>query len=269
MAYPLIFCLLFIPEMACASASSSLSNTVFRVRRKRNADPHEALLVSLKRPRMNAPSKPYAPMLYQLATTSEVPEVAAIGKLTPGTKLNIIDFNPSSKLLPNGSQHSSSEKNLEQNPLHVLNDAVGEIGAVEKQKSKLQDHNEQFLLNGAPMACVDVSSHEPDGFVFDFYWNGHGIDYDADQFEVRPARPEELELYAGEDTESSTGADDDDDSNREDNWRNDYPDEESDENSDVDTDDDAQFDSGSESFADLNRRFNECEFCDSDKDTYG
>lgn len=45
---------------------------------------------------------------------------------------------------------------------------------------------------------------------------------------VRLARPEELELYAGEDTESSTGADDDDDSNREDNWRNDYPEEESD-----------------------------------------
>lgn len=254
--------------MAYSTVSSSMSNTVFRIRRKRSADPHEALLVSLKRPRMNSSSKLYAPMLYQLATTSEVPDVSTIGKLTPGTKLNIIDFNPSDGLLSNDNEQGPSKNSVDQNPLLLLSDAVGEVGAVEnQQKGPVQ--NEQILLNGVPLVSVDCSSQQHDGFVFDFYWNGHGIEYDSDQFEVRPARPDELELYAGEDTESSTGADDDDDSNREDNWRNDYPDEESDENSGTGTDDDAQFDSGSESFADLNHRFDKCDFYDSDVDNYG
>lgn len=62
---------------------------VFRVKRKRTADPHEALIVSLKRPRIGFPTKPVAPMLYQLATTSEVPVRIAYFLISSLTGFNI------------------------------------------------------------------------------------------------------------------------------------------------------------------------------------
>lgn len=226
---------------------------VFRVKRKRTADPHEALLVSLKRPRLGLVSKSFGPMLYRLATTSEVPDVATIGKMTTGTQLNIIDYDPLGQSHCNDMESKSADLSQESNSIENLNDAGSEIGFPSGHNKNGENYDSGITLNGVSMASVNASE-EVDNFVFDFYYNSHELQYDADQYVVRPARLDELELYAVEDTESSTGADEDDDSNREDNWRNDYPDEESDRSWSSETED-TQFDVGSESYEDLNDRF--------------
>lgn len=61
-------------ENSCGPSASQMAATVLRIRRKRTADPHEALVVSVKRSRQGRPEgKDATTVLYSLAGTSSVP----------------------------------------------------------------------------------------------------------------------------------------------------------------------------------------------------
>lgn len=242
-------------------ASSTASKTVFRVRRKRTADPHEALVVSLKRPRHMCGPAPFAPLIYQLTTTSNQPDLSTVESMPPASELIIIDYDPSRKSQGSNNNGTYMETDPspddEGNPLEALNDAVGE-GAEPVERNERDNNGEQITLNGVPLQVVP-NGETGEEYVFDFYWNARGIEYDVDQFEVRPALPEDFDLYSGEETESSAAGDDEDeDSNAEDFWKNDYPDEEGDNDSETSSDASVGYD--------LPHHFDEFEVYGSDND---
>ena len=242
------------------------SLNVFRVKRKRNADPLEALIVSIKRPKIGFSAESYKPVLFHLSATSEVPDVTALGEVAPGTQFNIIDFDPSVEPSVSGSTAESLNGEKGENLLKMLAESDIEASPSVVNDKSNSNKNREITLNGVPMAAVDVPN-EAENYLFDFYFNPIQFDSVVIPYLVRAARSDELDLYCDEDTESSAEADDDDDSNSENNWRNDYPDEESYSSSNSDTDDE-DYDEDPESFDDLNHRFDNCgiEYSDDDDD---
>lgn len=241
------------------------SATVFRVRRKRTADPHEALIVSVKRIRQDgfSPSDTIAPLLYHLAATSENPVISSVdcAKLPSNTPLNIIDLKPSAAN-SNADQQMETEcaDREEANPLAHLTDAVGEFDNSDAVGDSRRSGYpaDRITLNGIPLEDIATTSD----YVFDFYWNDVKIQYPVDQLEIRMASREEIEFYTGGGSESSENPDDEDDSNSENNWRNDYPDEES--------EDDSEDDSDKEYYDedDLERQIDSFNFSDSEPEYY-
>uniref|UniRef100_A0A0N5AHD2 Probable RNA polymerase II nuclear localization protein SLC7A6OS n=1 Tax=Syphacia muris TaxID=451379 RepID=A0A0N5AHD2_9BILA len=194
-----------------ASAAEPLCFNVFRVRRKRNAHPLKALMVSVKRPR-NEGVNAFCDLLYQHVTTSEVPDVTTIGEIGPANQLNFIDFDPSSaNTLPSRHEEEGDE---ETKALGLLS-----LHAPDERGSIMESSE------GSKNCEREISS---DDYVFDFYWNARDFDCNKDEYLIRPVDSSEFELLVPDDEESSAEADDDDDSNREDYYLNDYPDEDSD-----------------------------------------
>lgn len=245
-------------ENSCGPSASQMAATVLRIRRKRTADPHEALVVSVKRSRQGRPEgKDATTVLYSLAGTSSVPEISAIDGLP--SSANVIDFDPTKASEQTDVQMDTCEDNAtsdEQQYLGAFCDAVGEGGVPQMHAPKKMD---QITLNGIPMATISTSDLYPEAdYVFDFYWNPAAVICTSEDLEIRPANQHDIELYFnGDDTESSVEADDEDDSNDENNWRNDYPDDEDTQESDDERSSDSD---------DLNERFDECDFYGSDSD---
>ncbi|KHN88937.1 hypothetical protein Tcan_06306 [Toxocara canis] len=246
-------------ESECGPSTPQQVATVLRIRRKRTADPHEALVVSVKKPRHDpADGSPcVTALLYSLAGTSAAPELSAVDGLP--SFANVIDFDPHETNEKMEEQMATGEEKPISDTLQYLNtfcDAIDEGGT---QQTHSSTETSQITLNGVPMVTVKTSELQPEAeYVFDFYWNPAAVACNPDDLEVRLANQEDIEFYNGEDTESSIGADDEDDSNDENNWRNDYPDDEED-SEDSDEERDSDFD-------DLNERFDECELCSSDKE---
>ncbi|CAD6199811.1 unnamed protein product [Caenorhabditis auriculariae] len=147
-----------------------------------------------------------------------------------------------------------------QNPLSFVDEAaIGAIGDYQANTGKRENLPETITLNGKPL--VPFSPTNNDQFVFDYYRiqpSGRGLDssqvamYNAEiavanavcdeLFDVRFTSKIEAELvHELADSEGSdVAADDDDDSNAENNWRNEYPDEDS--ADDYEEHDDTDFD---------------------------
>uniref|UniRef100_A0A915BZW1 Probable RNA polymerase II nuclear localization protein SLC7A6OS n=1 Tax=Parascaris univalens TaxID=6257 RepID=A0A915BZW1_PARUN len=245
-------------ENSCGPSASQMAATVLRIRRKRTADPHEALVVSVKRLRQGGPEgKSATTVLYSLAGTSSVPEVSAIDGLP--SSANVIDFDPTKASEQSDMQMDICEDKAtsdEQQYLSAFCDGVGEGGVPLIHAARKVD---QITLNGIPMTTVNTSDLYPEAdYVFDFYWNPTAVICNSEDLEIRPANQHDIELYFnGDDTDSSVEADDEDDSNDENNWRNEYPDDEDTQESDDERSSDSD---------DLNERFDECDFYGSDSD---
>lgn len=197
-----------------------MSAPLIRISRKRNADPHEALVLHTKR------AKHATQLVFTLF------KAAASGTDEEISGVRILD-------LPHRVEEEEAVVDKE-NPLGFVNDeAVGLVGEVEKPV-KRQD-NEQVSLNGRLLQPVANNEAPPaqDDVVYDYYaihekrgMEGENWEADIEGADVQFANRDELDLGDGEDSDGPP-ADDDDDSNDEDNWRNDYPDEDSyDEDSD-------------------------------------
>lgn len=190
---------------------------LIRVSRKRTADPHDALILHIKKAKAE-------PVKFTLFKTQD--SLATVDAELTG--LPVVDCkNP-----------QSSPRNVEQmedsDPLAFVGDesinVVGDNGLVAKKAEEQIMMNGKLLVPLAPLATLD------DELVFDYYRvDGEGEHVEMvgqqmnaenfdDIFDVRFANNNEL---MNEDRESDVQIDDDDDSNAEDNWRNDYPDEES------------------------------------------
>lgn len=260
--------------MASETATSSVpylpqTATVFRIRRKRTADPHDAIIVSLKRSRHDGslPADIFAPLLFQLATTSENPDVSSIRclKLSPNTSLNVIDYEPS---MSESDEHTNQRVETSHtgsegdSPLVARSGGTGVVdGAGFGVDQRRKRHStERITVDGA--VCTSLGRAEQPGYVFDFYWNARGIQHPIDQLEIRLVNREEVEFYTGEETESSSDTNDEDDSNSQNSWRNDCPDEESQD----DTYDDSEEEYCNE--GNLELRFCEFRCSDSESDSY-
>uniref|UniRef100_A0A915PD43 Probable DNA-directed RNA polymerase II subunit RPB11 n=1 Tax=Setaria digitata TaxID=48799 RepID=A0A915PD43_9BILA len=190
------------------SSPSLFCSTIFRVRRKRTADPHGALVISLKRAKqMPAATEPI--ICFRASATNLK---LGFGSAAQPQHFNIIDVDPhqdnmstikSQFLCGDESTENSNSKNdaSATSPLELLKNAVEEAPSSSKIIGETTIKPSQITLNGEPL--VMLSSQDD---------------------EVRLANADDL-LFDGDDTESSAGRDDDEDSNDEDNWRNDYPDE--------------------------------------------
>ncbi|MFH4976448.1 hypothetical protein AB6A40_003157 [Gnathostoma spinigerum] len=199
----------------------SSQTTIFRIRRKRTADPHEAVVVCPKKVRQEQKGcARVAPFFIRLSKTHDQPDVSGIG-IPDDVEVNVVDVDP---------EHTSMQdcKDIEMNSnvaeisslLASLCGAVGE-GAQPEQKDEKR-FTDQITLNGVPMCSTSASKND---YVYDFYWTDKCDVFEPSIMEVRLAKDEEVEYYMNEDTDSITEADDDSDSNAENNWRNDYPDE--------------------------------------------
>lgn len=243
--------------ISSADIQTASSPILFRLRRKRHAEQHGALVLSLKRVRYDDSVE--KPILCHLADVGSFPNA------------NIIDVN-----LAGGSQSSEmmvdsvndSESNDEnENILSTFGDAV-ELSS-EKEPVVKEDKvvSSEITLNGVPLqlatnpaaGCDSASSKVLQKFVYDYYWSADATDCTMDQIEtVRLATANDYVF--NEDDSSSDVADDDDDSNDENNWRNDYPDE----LEDSSTEEEASEWEGE--CDDIERGINELEFGDDDDD---
>ncbi|CAG9535505.1 unnamed protein product [Cercopithifilaria johnstoni] len=231
------------PQPQSSSSPSLFCPTIFRVRRKRTADPHEALVISLKRAKqMPAMAEPII-CFRASATDLELGFNSAINS----QHFNIIDLDPhqdtvNTKRTPPANtvevtENSDSKSDVSfSNPLEFMKDFVEEPSSNIKIIGKAGIiKSSQITLNGEPL--VTLSSQDD---------------------EVRLANADDL-LCDGEDTESSA-EEDDEDSNDENNWRNDYPDE-SEHTSGCGSDEDTASD-GFDDYEDLEKHIGEMGFCD-------
>ncbi|CAB3404083.1 unnamed protein product [Caenorhabditis bovis] len=212
---------------------------LIRVSRKRTADPHEALIVQIKR------VKQAEPVVFTLFKTKDAKLAEHADEELAGVP--VVDL----PTLPESDQPMEEEEGCS-NPLAFVNDsAIGQIGGEKVEKPKEAD---RVMLNGKVLVPVaqEAQNSPEDDVVFDYYkvrldndcnvalYSHKFLESNAvshDTFDVRFASRYEAELVNPHesDNDSDIRADDDDDSNAEDNWRNDYPDEDSyDENSDSD-----------------------------------
>ncbi|VDK63982.1 unnamed protein product [Onchocerca ochengi] len=186
---------LTLPQSASSPSSCS---TIFRVRRKRTADPLGALVISLKRAKqMPAVTEPI--ICFRTSTT----DLKHFNIIDVDPHQNIINaVSPPSSNIDEIAEDSDSKSEISTtSPMELMKDFVEEPSSSSKIISETSIRSSQITLNGEPLV---VLSNQDD--------------------EVRLANADDL-LCDGEDTESSAGEDDDEDSNDENNWRNDYPDE--------------------------------------------
>lgn len=209
----------------------SSSTTIFRVRRKRSADPPEALVISLKRAKQTVSESVNEPVIC-LRTTESALQVG-LKSITSSQQINVIDVDPnqdsvnSMELEPanmddelENSDHEDSDST--DNPLKLFQNTP-EASSSRMVVGEMRVRPSQITLNGEPMAVL--SGYNNEEFIFDYYWSSKADGCTARQIhEVRLANSDDLMLYDGEETESSI-EDDDEDSNAENNLRNDYPDE--------------------------------------------
>lgn len=196
--------------------STTMSSTpIIRVCRKRSADPHTALVLSLKRHKAD-------PVFFSLFKTS------TDSLLSAQPNQPVIDFRPTTAV-------ATHDPNDIANPLAFANDVVGEVGGPMPPVPRRDD--DVIMVNDRPLVSA---SPVRDEFVFDFYRIAGGtaaavvvttdkadLVVDAtspDEWDMRFATKDEELMYGNDDSESDTGCrDDEDDSNEEDNWRNEYP----------------------------------------------
>uniref|UniRef100_A0A8R1TR46 Probable RNA polymerase II nuclear localization protein SLC7A6OS n=1 Tax=Onchocerca volvulus TaxID=6282 RepID=A0A8R1TR46_ONCVO len=202
-----------------ASPPSSCS-TIFRVRRKRTADPLGALVISLKRAKqMPAVTEPI--ICFRTSTT----DLKHFNIIDVDPHQNIINaVSPPSSNIDEIAEDSDSKSEISTtSPMELMKDFVEEPSSSSKIISETSIRSSQITLNGEPL--VVLSNQDDEDFIFDYYWSSKADGCTAYQIrDVRLANADDL-LCDGEDTESSAGEDDDEDSNDENNWRNDYPDE--------------------------------------------
>ncbi|KAM3727402.1 putative RNA polymerase II nuclear localization protein [Dirofilaria immitis] len=259
-------------QLPSSSSSSPFCSTIFRVRRKRTADPHGALVISLKR----AKQMPVVtePIICFRASTNALK--LGLGSITQSQHFNIIDVDPHQDTvntirLPSSNIDNTIESgNTEigfssDSPLELLKNSVDEPSSSSKIIGETTIKSSEVTLNGEPLAVL--SSQDDEDFIFDYYWSSKADGCAAYQIrDIRLANANDLSCD-GEDTESSAGEDDDDDSNDENNWRNDYPDE-SDHTSGCGSDEDTASD-GFDDYEDLERHIGEMGFYDEDSEGDG
>ncbi|KAL3990504.1 hypothetical protein ACH3XW_32060 [Acanthocheilonema viteae] len=246
-----------------SSSSSSFCPTIFRVRRKRTADPHGALVISLKRAKQ-IPVVAEPIICFRASTTDLKLEFSGA---IHSQHFNIIDVDPhqdtvNTKRSPSpytdeATENSSSKSDVSSsNPLELMKDFVEEPSSSIKVIGETTIKSSQITLNGEPL--VALSNQDDEDFIFDYYWSSRANGCTAYQIrDVRLANADDL-LCDGEDTESS--AEDDEDSNDENNWRNDYPDE-SEHTSGCGSDEDTTSD-GFNDYEDLEKHIGEMGFYD-------
>ncbi|VDK77061.1 unnamed protein product [Litomosoides sigmodontis] len=254
---------MFANHLASPSSSSPLfCPTVFRVRRKRTADPHSALIISLKRAK-HTPSVTEPIICFR---TSDLK--LGFSSAIHSQHFNIIDVDPHQDTVnaktPSANTDGTTEDKsnnsdvLSSNPLELMKDYVEEPSSNIKVIGETTIKSSQITLNGEPL--VSLSNQDDEDFIFDYYWSSKTDGCMAYQIrDVRLANTGNL-LYDGEDTESS--AEDDEDSNDENNWRNDYPDE-SEHTSGCGSNEDTTSD-GSDDYEDLEKHIGEMGFYDED-----
>uniref|UniRef100_A0A0R3RS96 Probable DNA-directed RNA polymerase II subunit RPB11 n=1 Tax=Elaeophora elaphi TaxID=1147741 RepID=A0A0R3RS96_9BILA len=221
---------LFEERFRSSSSSPSLfCPTIFRVRRKRTADPHGALVISLKRARQMPVIT--EPIICFRASSTDLK--LGFNSNTHSQHFNIIDVDPHQDTVntirsppPNIDEtieNSDSKSDVSSsNPVELMKDFVEEPSSSTKVIGETTIKSSQITLNGEPL--VALSNQDDEDFIFDYYWSSKANGCMAHQIrDVRLANADDL-LCDGEDTESSAD-DDDEDSNDENNWRNDYPDE--------------------------------------------
>ncbi|CAJ0962915.1 unnamed protein product, partial [Mesorhabditis belari] len=199
---------------------------LIRVCRKRTADPHSALLVSVKRGRVDGGEGGLDPLLFSLCATQDSPNVPE--------NIRVIDY---SQVRPPVDETASFSNVLVQQideteqPLALFQNSIGEASS-----SRHVAPQDVITCNGVPMLRMGPNEND---IVYDFYEMRKG---DADaafqetDFEMRFMSQEEFNLWmeSGSDSDDNC-ADDDEDSNDENNWRNEYPEEESQSDEDDDT----------------------------------
>ncbi|XGW27292.1 hypothetical protein V3C99_007699 [Haemonchus contortus] len=174
---------------------------IIRVRRKRSADPHAALIMETKKRKED-------PLLFSLFKTETASDI-----MDGITGARVIEFKA-------GCSNEAEGKGLE---------FIGEHsdGSAGPSDDSMGDNNidENEAVRYDYYKIYRGSMTEPIK-----QWNS--------DIELRFATEEEQTLLLGNsDSESDCAADDDDDSNDENNWRNDYPEEEDDDDDDDDTED--------------------------------
>ncbi|VDM98159.1 unnamed protein product [Thelazia callipaeda] len=207
--------------------SISPSSTVFRVKRKRIADPHEALIISLKRSRKVLEE----PIICFRASSSDLNVCLCAGHFQESPQCNIIDVDPSLSDVDVMSLDSQNGKETGRNIdddsnsfLDLMKDAPCSTASSEQgfSQNSREAQVSKITLNGVPMNVINVDSGED--FTFDYYWSSKADGCVANEIKnVRIANREDLLMDYSELYDSDE--DDDDDSNDEFNWRNDYPDE--------------------------------------------
>uniref|UniRef100_A0A914VSY3 Probable RNA polymerase II nuclear localization protein SLC7A6OS n=1 Tax=Plectus sambesii TaxID=2011161 RepID=A0A914VSY3_9BILA len=234
-----------------------MANAVIRIRRKRSADPHSALLLSFKRQRTDAAGENR--LLYRLAGTANESDVRGeIEKLARSSQLSSIalaDLDTEQGTVSTvesidlGELPEAVEETEDAHPLACLNDAVGEVGGVPLPTID-NAQSSSITCNGTPLIRVQsTTTPADDDFVYDLYVkkkveaaDAASIppEYFADLVDVRFLNAQQELVFVDEDDEDGDESiPDDEDSNDEGNARNDYPDEEDeDEENDSDEDDD-------------------------------
>uniref|UniRef100_A0A7I4YNW2 Probable RNA polymerase II nuclear localization protein SLC7A6OS n=1 Tax=Haemonchus contortus TaxID=6289 RepID=A0A7I4YNW2_HAECO len=174
---------------------------IIRVRRKRSADPHAALIMETKKRKED-------PLLFSLFKTETASDI-----MDGITGARVIEFKA-------GCSNEAEGKGLE---------FIGEHsdGSAGPSDDSMGDNNidENEAVRYDYYKIYRGSMTEPIK-----QWNS--------DIELRFATEEEQTLLLGNsDSESDCAADDDDDSNDENNWRNDYPEEEDDDDDDTEDED--------------------------------
>ncbi|GMR33233.1 hypothetical protein PMAYCL1PPCAC_03428, partial [Pristionchus mayeri] len=222
---------------------SSRMDTIIRVRRKRGAEPAEALVLSLKKARTDDGESPQR-VVFSLWKNAQP---AAVAPDTVEERHRLIDWELSgsgvkdAQPVVEGVAGDQREGNENEELSFVSDDAIGEIGEVEKPVRKRDD--DVILCNGAPLQPAAALAGAECDDVFDFYRvahpNGELVfeDEEEKEWEIAVATKQEMLAYIGAmdgiDLESEP---DSEDSNDENNWRNDYPDESSDDDEDAEDD---------------------------------
>ncbi|OZC08493.1 RNA polymerase Rpb3/Rpb11 dimerization domain protein [Onchocerca flexuosa] len=220
-----------------STSSPSSYSTIFRVRRKRTADPLGALVISLKRAKqMPAVTEP---IICFRTSTTDLKHFNIIDVDPHQNIINAVNL-PSSNIDEVAEDSDNKSEISTTNPVELMKDFAEEPSSSSKIISETTIKSSQITLNGEPMV---VLSNQDD--------------------EVRLANADDL-LCDGEDTESSAGEDDDEDSNDENNWRNDYPDE-SEHTSGCGSDEDTASD-GFDDYEDLEKHIGKMGFYDEDSE---
>lgn len=176
---------------------------IIRVRRKRSADPHAALIMETKKRKED-------PLLFSLFKTEDASE-----GLDGINGARVIEFKAEctgeaeGKGLEFIGEHSEGAAG-------PSDESMGDVEAVKEDEAVRYDYYK--IYRGSMTEPIKQ--------------------WDSEDIELRFATEEEQTLLLGNsDSESDCVADDDDDSNDENNWRNDYPDEDPDEDDGDDTED--------------------------------
>ncbi|CAH1395882.1 unnamed protein product [Nezara viridula] len=205
---------------------------LLRVKRRRDEDAIDALLLACKKHKTEDPS---FSTVFKFAGTvdgkeedvsvhvSNVKEVFNSGKSFRFQKRQVSDITEKLK-----AENKLFSKN---NRLKVINCFRTGENEEEKELTVVDIENQpQQITNEAPKdSCSSVSTEEQ--YVYDLYYSSGNFD-DLLMENVLSAHAVDEDLLFGDfldkDEEEDAIMDDEDDSNDENNWRNDYPDEESD-----------------------------------------